>query len=76
MPTFAFLDGDGKVLASSMVVPPDNHNIGYPGLPEEIGAFGSLLKKTAPRMTDVERTKVTDYLTEMYDTIMKQQTQK
>jgi thiol:disulfide interchange protein len=60
-PLYAFIDGEGKEISSSLVMPNDG-NIGYPAIPEEIAAFGELLKKTAPAMTDAERTKITEYL--------------
>lgn len=62
-PLYAFLDADGKEIATSFAVPPNNDNIGYPAEPQEIVAFGELLKKTAPNMSDADRTKITDYLT-------------
>jgi len=61
-PMFAFLDADGKKIASSFALAPNNDNIGYPGSPTEIQTFGELLKKTAPKMTDADWTKIMDYL--------------
>jgi thioredoxin-related protein len=61
LPYFAFLDAKGKKLADSNVMP-KNQNIGYPASKEEIAAFESLLKKTAPHMSDKERTRVVTYL--------------
>ncbi len=57
IPFFVFLDASGKKLADSNVMPGDN-NIGFPGSPEEIDAFGTLLRKTAPHMTDQQRATV------------------
>lgn len=54
LPFLVFLDGDGKKIASSNVMP-GNKNFGYPGTKEEIAAFGKLVKEISPRMTDVER---------------------
>jgi uncharacterized protein YyaL (SSP411 family) len=62
LPFLVFFDKTGKKLADSNVMPKDQ-NIGYPGAPEEIVAFGELLKKTAPRLTDIQRTQITDWLT-------------
>ncbi|MCX6132929.1 MAG: thioredoxin family protein [Ignavibacteriales bacterium] len=50
LPFYAFLDAKGKKIADSNVMP-KNQNIGYPGSLEEISAFESLLKKTAPKLT-------------------------
>jgi thiol:disulfide interchange protein len=62
LPEYAFLDSNGKQIASSMVMPPDGGDIGYPMKPEEIKQFDALLKKTAPRMTDADRAKVDEVL--------------
>jgi len=61
-PMYAFLDADGKEIATSQVMPPDNGGIGYPAVPAEFKAFDELLKKTAPRMTDAERATIGEYL--------------
>jgi hypothetical protein len=63
LPVFSFLDGNGKQIASSMVMPPNGGNMGYPAEPEEVKAFSELLQKTASRMTAANRTKINDYLT-------------
>ncbi len=63
LPVYAFLDGEGKKVASSCVLPPNNGNLGHPATPEEILAFGELLKTSAPRMSEEDRKKITDYLT-------------
>ncbi len=63
VPSFFFLDGQGKQIASSMVMPPQGDNMGFPALPEEIKMFDALLQKTAPRMTEGDRAKVGEYLT-------------
>lgn len=44
LPFIVFLDKDAKKLADSNVMP-KNQNIGCPAAPEEIVAFGELLKK-------------------------------
>jgi len=61
LPFYAFLDAKGKKLADSNVMP-KNQNIGYPGSPEEIEAFGKLLQATAPRMSDQQRSVILEYL--------------
>ena len=62
LPSFVFLDGKGKKLADANVMP-KNQNIGCPAAPEEIVAFGELLKKTAPRLSDSQRQTILDEFT-------------
>lgn len=62
IPYLVFFDKNGKKLADSNVMP-KGQNIGYPGLPEEIVAFGELVKKTAPRLSDTERSELLDWFT-------------
>jgi thioredoxin-related protein len=50
LPFIVFLNGKGKMIANSNVMP-DKQNIGYPGSEEEISAFTKLLKKTASNIT-------------------------
>jgi thioredoxin-related protein len=61
LPFYAFLSVEGKKIADSNVMPKDQ-NIGYPGTPEEIAAFSTLLKQTAPRMTEEQRSQIVAYL--------------
>src|SRR5579871_6292497 len=61
LPFYAVLDATGKKLADSDAMP-KNGNIGYPGSPEEITAFGKLLKDTAPHLSEEQRAKLVDYL--------------
>lgn len=61
LPFIVFLNKKGKMITNSNVMP-KNQNIGYPGSKEEIAAFIKLLKQTAPRMTDKERSKISKYL--------------
>lgn len=61
LPFYAVLDRSGKKLADSNVMP-GNANIGYPAQPEEVAAFESILKKTAPGMTAEQRAAVTRQL--------------
>ena len=69
LPFFIFMDPAGKKLADSNVVPVPNKptapptNIGCPAAPEEIVAFGELLKKTAPRLSDAQRQTILDEFT-------------
>jgi hypothetical protein len=69
LPFFIFLDTKGKKLADSNVVPVPNKpsapptNIGCPAAPEEIVAFGELLKKTAPRLSEKDRQIILDEFT-------------
>jgi hypothetical protein len=62
LPFYAFLDQSGKKIADSLAMP-GGGNIGHPATAEEIKAFEKLLERTAPRMTDAERARITDYLT-------------
>jgi thioredoxin-related protein len=48
-------------LADSNVMP-GNTNIGFPGSKEEIAAFDGILRLTAPRMTEQQRSQVTKHL--------------
>lgn len=61
LPFLAFLDAKGTLIANSNVMP-GKQNIGYPGSKEEIAAFLKVLKKTAPRMTNAQRTTISNYL--------------
>jgi thioredoxin-related protein len=63
LPGFAFLDGSGKQIASS-VIPPNGNDMGYPVKAGEIKLFTELIRKTAPRMTDADGTKINEYLTQ------------
>ncbi len=51
VPFYAFLNLKGTKIGDSNVMP-DQQNIGYPGSEQEITAFGDLLKKSAPHMTE------------------------
>jgi thioredoxin-related protein len=61
LPFYAFIDGKGKKIADSNVLPKDQ-NIGYPASPDEIAAFQKLLTKTAPRMSVGQRATIITYL--------------
>src|SRR4051794_25542315 len=61
LPYYVFLDRTGRKIADSNAMP-DGSNIGFPGTPQELQAFMSLLDKTAPEMTKPERAAILDYL--------------
>ncbi len=61
LPFYVWLNTKGEKLANSNVMPGDS-NIGYPGSPEEIEAFGKLLKSSSKHMTDKQLETVLDYL--------------
>ena len=52
LPSFAFLDVDGKSLITSMR--PDSGNIGHPGTPEEVAYFKKMLQTVKKNLTDDE----------------------
>jgi thiol-disulfide isomerase/thioredoxin len=56
LPFYAFLDGTGKVLASSVTGPDGKaaENLGYPGDAPELERFLGLVKKAAPAITPEE----------------------
>lgn len=61
IPYFAVVDPSGKVLINSKR--PDakqtgGANIGCPATPEEIAWFGTILEKTAPKLSKVQRDKI------------------
>ena len=60
LPFMVFLDGKGKMIANSNVMP-QKQNIGYPNSNEEIEAFVNLLKETAPHMTGKQREVIRSY---------------
>jgi thioredoxin-related protein len=60
LPFIVFLNGNGKMIANSNVMP-QQQNIGYPGSKEEISAFVNLLKRTAPRITGKQRVVIQKY---------------
>jgi len=62
LPFCVFLDKEENKIADSKVMPEDQ-NFGYPAAAEEIAAFGALLKRTAPRMTPEQQTKIADWFT-------------
>lgn len=64
IPWFVFLDGDGKVVATSDATSGvKSNNIGFPAKKEEIAHFATMLAK-AGKLTDEDRTKLTDSLAE------------
>ncbi len=62
LPVFFFLDGEGKKIADSGVMPPKGDNIGHPVTSEEVTAFAELVKKSAPGMSAEELATLTGYL--------------
>jgi len=60
IPFFAILSPDGVKLGDSLL--PGKQNMGFPAEPQEVVAFMALLKKTAPRMTETDRTTVETFL--------------
>ena len=52
LPWFAFLDGDGKLVASSSSGP--KGNVGMPWAPHEVDHFREMLSKSKKRLTDQE----------------------
>lgn len=63
LPFYVFLDAKGKKIADSNVMP-KNQNIGYPGSPEEIEAFMTLLKRAAPKLSAPDAETMNAYLKE------------
>ena len=62
LPYYVFLDTAGRKLADSNAMP-DGGNIGFPGTPQEVQVFMTVIDKTAPTMSKVDRTAVLNYLT-------------
>jgi len=60
IPFFAILTPQGVKIGDSLL--PNKANMGYPGEPNEIVAFMALLKKTAPKMTDDDRSTIEAFL--------------
>lgn len=61
IPFYAFINAEGKTLATSNVMPKDS-NIGYPGSLEEINAFMKILKTGAPNINDDDYNTLFTYL--------------
>ncbi len=62
LPFYVVLSGKGKKIGDSNMMPGQT-NIGYPGAKEELAAFDTLLKQTAPRMTEQQRAGVMKHFT-------------
>lgn len=60
-PFFVIEDPSGKKLADSNAGP-GNANIGCPATKEELAAFDGILRRTAPKMTEMKRTRILDEL--------------
>jgi len=63
-PFMVFLDGNGKKIADSNRLP-GGKNIGCPATPEETAAFSEILKETAPRITEAQRSRLAEYFLEL-----------
>lgn len=61
IPFYAFLDGEGEVIADSLRMP-ESGNIGYPVTGEEIDRFMELIEATAPGMPDADRNRVRAFI--------------
>ncbi|HYD00256.1 MAG TPA: DUF255 domain-containing protein [Phycisphaerales bacterium] len=59
IPWFVFLDGDGKVVATSDA--PGSGNVGFPAAKDEIAHFAAMLK-VVPTLTDDDRAKLVESL--------------
>ncbi|MCG6955536.1 MAG: thioredoxin family protein [Gemmatimonadetes bacterium] len=64
IPFYFVLDGSGKKIADSLIMP-GHRNVGHPAQPAEVVAFVKQLETTAPRMTAQERREIGSYLDEM-----------
>jgi hypothetical protein len=62
IPFFFFLDGSGRKIADSNIMP-GGGNVGHPNTVAEVEAFDALLRRIAPRFTDVQRATIHAYLT-------------
>lgn len=60
LPFFVILSPTGEKVGDSFL--PDKKNMGFPAEPQEVAGFMKLLKKTAPKMTDDQRTTVEAFL--------------
>jgi thiol:disulfide interchange protein len=62
IPFYFVLDGAGRKIADSFIMPGANGNVGYPVEPQEIVAFMKQLEAIAPKMTAAQREQVRAYL--------------
>lgn len=60
LPFFVILSPNDEKIGDSFL--PNKQNMGYPGEPQEIAAFMTLMKKTAPRMTESQRSTLEAFL--------------
>ena len=60
LPFFAVLSPKGEKLGDSFMA--NKQNIGFPSEPGEVTAFMAMLKQTAPKMSDAQRTSVENFL--------------
>src|SRR5690349_7000686 len=54
LPSFAFVDGDGKLLINSNRTGPTTGNVGHPITPEEVAYFKVMLQKAKKHLTDAD----------------------
>ncbi len=64
LPFMVFLNGNGEKIADSNRMP-GGKNFGCPASPEEVEAFNEILKETAPRITEEQRTRLGNYFLEL-----------
>jgi thiol:disulfide interchange protein len=61
LPFYVFLNGDGRKIADSNVMP-GGQNIGFPAVPAERDAFMGLIDRTAPSLAAADRQTILAYL--------------
>ncbi|HSI71681.1 MAG TPA: hypothetical protein VK934_00770 [Fimbriimonas sp.] len=62
LPFMGVVDPSGKVLINSNEKEGKTGNIGYPAAPNEIAHFLEMLRKTAPRLGEQQRSKIKVWL--------------
>jgi hypothetical protein len=62
LPFMAITDPTGKMMINSFEKDGKEQNIGYPAAPNEIEHFMTMLKKTAPRLSNQQREKLRTWL--------------
>lgn len=65
LPYYVFLDPAGQKTADSNAMP-GGGNVGFPANPQELQVFMGLVDKTAPKMTQADRTAIVNYLTRTF----------
>jgi thiol:disulfide interchange protein len=64
IPFYFVLDGSGKKIADSLIMP-GHGNVGHPAEPQEVAAFVKQLETIAPGMTPAQRKEIGAFLDEM-----------